>query len=298
MKILGIEIPPVVPVVIAVGAVTLLAVETWTTIAPGYIGIIFDKAAHQVKTGNLEPGWAFINPVTENIQQYPVTIQTYSMVKAEGEGSAAGDDSIKVQSSEGQQLNLDLTIQYQVIKEQANSLFTDWAGAGIDVVQDRVVRQYSRTAVPKISSQYGWEDINGEKRVEVTERIAADLRREFAKRHLLLVSVGIREVHLPDALKAALDQKIAAQQSAERQKYVLKQAEIEAQQAKVKAEGEAQAILALATAQAKANDLLARSLTPMIVASQRVQKWDGHLPKVSGSGSIPMLDLKEEVAAK
>ncbi|MBC7881188.1 MAG: prohibitin family protein [Anaerolineae bacterium] len=291
MNIFGIKILPIVPVIIAVITALLVVFQTWTTIAPGYIGIIFDKAAHQVKTGNLEPGWAFINPVTENIQQYPVTIQTYAMVRAAGEGSQAGDDSIKVQSSEGQQLNVDLTIQYQVIKAEANALFTDWAGAGIDVVQDRVVRQYSRTEVPKIASQYGWEAINGSGRTEVTNLIAADLSKEFAKRHLLLVSVGIREVHLPDALNAALDQKIAAQQSAERQKYVLKQAETEAQQALVKAQGEANAILATATAQAKANKLLSQSLTGPVIEAQKIAKWNGELPQVSG-GATPFIDLR------
>lgn len=297
MNIFGIKILPIVPVAVAIIATLLLLAETWTTISPGYIGIIFDKAAHQVKTGSLDPGWAFINPVTENIQQYPVTIQTYSMVRAANEGSQAGDDSIKVQSSEGQQLNLDLTIQYQVIREQANELYTDWGGAPLDVVQDRVVRQYTRTEVPKIASQYGWEDVSGSRRTQITELIATDLRQEFARRHLRLVSVGIREVHLPDALKAALDEKIAAQQQAERQTYALKQAEVEAQQAKVKAQGEAQAILALADAQAKANRLLSQSLTPLIIESQKIQKWDGTLPKVSG-GSIPMLDLKDSGTKK
>lgn len=37
-----------------------------------------------------------------------------------------GDDSLKVQSNEGQQLNLDTVIQYQVVKEEAGELYKDW----------------------------------------------------------------------------------------------------------------------------------------------------------------------------
>ena len=85
---------------------------------PGYVGIVFDKANHNVTTGALDPGWAFINPFTQAIQEYPVTIQTYQMVQKGSEGQIRGDDSIKIQSNEGQQINLDVVIQYQVEHEK------------------------------------------------------------------------------------------------------------------------------------------------------------------------------------
>ncbi|NTW03882.1 MAG: hypothetical protein HGA19_21840, partial [Oscillochloris sp.] len=54
-------------------AVLLLSVmfTSWRSIQPGYVGIVFDKASHQVTAGALEPGWAFINPFTQAIQEYP-----------------------------------------------------------------------------------------------------------------------------------------------------------------------------------------------------------------------------------
>jgi regulator of protease activity HflC (stomatin/prohibitin superfamily) len=106
---------------IALIAIVLFGVvfSAWRSIRPGYVGIVFDKASHQVTAGAREPGWAFINPFTEAIQEYPITIQTYSMIQQATEGSTAGDDSIKVQSKEGQQLNLDIVIQYQVVKDEA-----------------------------------------------------------------------------------------------------------------------------------------------------------------------------------
>ena len=125
--------------VIALGALSLVF-AAWRTIEPGYVGIIFDKVSRSVSARALDPGWQFINPFTQSIQQYPVTIQTYAMVAAGGEGSAAGDDSILVQSSEGQQLNLDVVIQYQVIKEEGGQLFQDWGGAAIHALASAVGR--------------------------------------------------------------------------------------------------------------------------------------------------------------
>ncbi len=300
--------PPVARIVglVVVGMIALvllgLTFSAWRNIRPGYVGIVFDKAHHNVTTGALDPGWAFINPFTQAIQEYPVTIQTYQMVQKGSEGQVGGDDSIKIQSNEGQQINLDVVIQYQVEKAKANQLYVDWGGAPIEVVEDGVVRQYSRSQVPVVAAQFGWEEVTSTKRGEVVRQISDVLRGEFDRRHLNLVSFGIREVHLPPSLQEALNQKIQAQQAAEQQKYQLAQAQVRAQQdvaqatglanaRKAQAEGEAQAILTQARAQAEANDLLAKSVTPALIQYEQLRRWDGKLPLFSGSGGTPLIDV-------
>ena len=150
----------------ALVAIVLLGIvfSAWRSIRPGYVGIVFDKANHNVTTGALDPGWAFINPFTQAIQEYPVTIQTYPMVQNSDEGPVRGDDSIKIQSDEGQQINLDVVIQYQVEKAQASQLYVDWGGAPIEQVEDGVVRQYTRSQVPVVASKYTWEEVTSTKR--------------------------------------------------------------------------------------------------------------------------------------
>jgi regulator of protease activity HflC (stomatin/prohibitin superfamily) len=285
-------------------AVALLVIvfSAWRSINPGYVGIVFDKANHNVTTGALDPGWAFINPFTQAIQEYPVTIQTYPMVQNSTEGPVGGDDSIKIQSDEGQQINLDVVIQYQVEKAQASQLYVDWGGAPIKDVEEGVVRQYTRSEVPVVCAKYGWEEITSTKRSDIVNEITQVLHDEFDKRHLSLVSFGIREVHLPQALQDALTQKITAQQASEQQKFTLAQAEVKAQQdvaqatglanaAVAQAQGDAQAILAKAKAQAEANDLLAKSLTPAFIQYQGLVKWDGRLPLFTGGGATPLIDV-------
>lgn len=285
---------------IAVGLIALM-ILSWRNIRPGYVGIVFDKATHQVTTGALEPGWAFINPFTQAIQEYPVTIQTYAMVQQEGEGSMVGDDSIKVQSIEGQQLNLDVFVQYRVKADEAASLYQDWGGQDIGVIEERVVRQYARSEVRDTAALYGWEDITAGKRGEIATIVSENLQAEFAERHLELVSFGFRGVHLPDSLQQALDNKIDAQQKAERQEYELEQARIRAEQDRVEAEGQAAAIkaraqgdaeatLIRAEAQAQANAILAESLTPELIQYRQIDAWDGKLPLFSGGGAMPLID--------
>lgn len=296
----------VIIALLAIGFLSLLNAG-WRTVQPGYVGIVFDKITHKVTSKFREPGWTVINPFTQSIQEYPVTIQTYAMVQKGSEGQVTGDDSIKVQSSEGQQLNLDVVIQYQVKRDEAGALYEDWGGADIVDVEDRVVRQYTRSQVPVISALYGWEGITASKRGELVGKISEVLQTEFARRHLELVSFGIREVHLPETLQQQLTNKIQAQQQAEQQQYQLDQAKVRAEQDRVEAEGranalkaqaagEAQATLVRAQAQAEANLVLAKSLTPELIRYQQVQRWDGQLPVFSGGAATPLIDATQLIS--
>lgn len=57
-----------------------------------------------------------------------------------------------------------------------------------------------------------------------------------------------------------------------------------------KAEGDALAMLARAGAEAKAQELLKRTITPDIVYLRAVEKWDGTQPLVVGEGGA-IIDL-------
>jgi regulator of protease activity HflC (stomatin/prohibitin superfamily) len=288
---------------VAIGALVLLLMS-WRTIPPGYVGIEFNKATNEVTTGALEPGWTLINPFTSAIQQYPVTIQTYVMVQSSGEGQQSGDDSVKIQSKEAQQLNLDVAVQFRVDKAHASDLYSAWGGQGINIITEQVVRQQTRSALANLAGSYGWEEISGSKRSELAAKVAEQLKGEFERRFLILEGFVIREVHLPENLKAALDNKITAQQAAERQRYELEQAQIKAEQDKVEAQGQANAqretaqgdadsTLIRAKAQADANKLLAESVSDSLIRYQMMLRWDGKLPVFTGGGATPLIDTSD-----
>jgi regulator of protease activity HflC (stomatin/prohibitin superfamily) len=289
-------------VIIALVAVVALVVvfSSWRTIEPGYVGIVFDKASHRV-SNSLDPGWVFINPFTESITRYPVGIQTLVMVQAGQEGQTQGDDSVKVGTREGQTMFADVSVQYSVDRASAANLYQTWAGAPIERIEDNLVRQVTRSVLNDVASTYGWEEIFGEKRVEYTQRVSAELQRRFGDKFVKFESLNLRGWHLPENLQKALDAKIAAQQAAEQQSFALKQAQIKAEQdvteatghanaLKAQAEGEAQATLVRAHAQAAANKELAQSLTPALIQYQQLQRWDGKLPLFSGGGVTPLID--------
>ena len=58
------------------------------------------------------------------------------------------------------------------------------------------------------------------------------------------------------------------------------------------AKGEAESIQVVAQGQAKANDALSRSISPILVQYKGIEKWNGILPQVSG-GAVPFINLNK-----
>ena len=100
-----------------------------------------------------------------------------------------------------------------------------------------------------------------------------------------------------DGNNAAIQQKSIAQQNADKQKIeneaAIAKAEADKQVAITNAEAEARKTSIAADAQAEANRKLAESLSENLIEYQKIQKWDGKLPTVSGSGALVSIDPAE-----
>ena len=104
-------------------------------------------------------------------------------------------------------------------------------------------------------------------------------------------------VKTPSGYNEAIQQKSIAQQNADKQKIeneaAIAKAEADKQVAITNAEAEAQKTSIAADAQAEANRKLAESLSDTLIDYQKIQKWDGKLPTVSGSNALVSIDSAE-----
>ena len=107
----------------------------------------------------------------------------------------------------------------------------------------------------------------------------------------------INDMNFEDAYNEAIQQKSIAQQNADKQKIeneaAIAKAEADKQVAITNAEAEAQKTSIAAEAQAEANRKLAESLSDTLIDYQKIQKWDGKLPTVSGSNALVSIDPAE-----
>ena len=86
-----------------------------------------------------------------------------------------------------------------------------------------------------------------------------------------------------DAYITAIEEKQVAQQQ-------LLKAETEKQTQITNAEAEAEALKIRAEAEAEANRILAESITDTLVEYNKIEKWNGQLPQVTG-GASSILDV-------
>lgn len=313
----NISLRSVVPLITATVLIIALLVvfsASFVNIRPGYVGVLFDAQAHQVTAGFLQPGFGFKVPLIQIVQEYPVGTQVLTMIAKETEGRVQGDDSVKAQSIEGQDIFIDVTIKYHVIQEQAGKLYTKWQGRDIKYIEDNAVRRAARSVIPIIAGKMPVIGIYGNERDTLEKNSLALLKEELAKDYLDLEAVQIGEVHISAALKTSLEQKVAAQQAAEQAKFALDKAETEAKTAAAVAKGKADARAAEAKgesdyaailskgkadarrieadAEAFYNSTVAKSLTPELVQLKAIEKLADKISIVlAPSGSTPIIGL-------
>jgi regulator of protease activity HflC (stomatin/prohibitin superfamily) len=128
------------------------------------------------------------------------------------------------------------------------------------------------------------------KREEIRKRAMTKLGDNLARYHIIVDDIHFANIRFSPEYERAVEAKQVAQQQVETQRQVLAQREIEAQQKVATAKGKAESILVVAQGQAKANEALSRSISPILVQYKGIEKWNGILPQVSGGG-IPLIDL-------
>lgn len=128
------------------------------------------------------------------------------------------------------------------------------------------------------------------KREEIRQRAMTKLGDNLSRYHIIVDDIYFANIRFSPEYEGAIEAKQVAQQQVETQKQVLAQREIEAQQKVATAKGEVESILVVAQGQAKANDALSRSISPILVQYKSIEKWNGILPQFSG-GAVPFIDL-------
>jgi regulator of protease activity HflC (stomatin/prohibitin superfamily) len=278
---------------VVIGAMTVLAVlvllpNTFTYINPGYVGIVIHRAGGGVDATPLSPGVHPRLPFVTGIEEYPVFLKTLVLTRSSGEGSRQNDE-INVNSVEGQPLSLDVSLSFEIDPAQTPKLYSTFR-TDIDMITHGFVKQTIRQALQEVIGQEPVADVIGPKKAEATNRTLALIAQRLAPYGFQVKQFTINELRAPATVMEAINTKNVMQQQALTAQNELQKNQFQAQGDSIKAAGRAKAITAEAEAQAKANELLARSITPTLVQYELMKKWDGKLPQVSG-GSTPLIQL-------
>ena len=213
-------------IIIVSGILTSCIVQ----INAGQIGVqtLFGKVQNNV----LYSGLHFINPLVD-VSRIDVRTQNYTMSAVHDEGNKEGDDAIRVLTSDGLEVVIDLTVLYRVQASEAPRLIRQ---TGFDY-KDKIVRPVTRTKIRDNSVYYTAIDLYSTKRDEFQTRIYKTIEDNFRMRGLQLEQLLVRNITLPNRVKAAIEEKINAEQEAQKMMFVLQKERQEAERKRVEAQG-------------------------------------------------------------
>ena len=196
----------------------------------GQIGVksLFGKVQNDV----LSSGLHFVNPFVE-VQRLDIKTQNYTMSGVHDEGNQTGDDAIRVLTSDGLEVTIDLTVLYKLLPSEAPRLVRE---TGVDYT-DKIVRPLTRTKIRDNSVYYEAVSLYSNKRDEFQQRIFKSIDEDFKKRGLILEQLLVRNITLPQSVKATIEQKINAEQDAQKMQFVLLKEKQEAERKRVEAQG-------------------------------------------------------------
>jgi regulator of protease activity HflC (stomatin/prohibitin superfamily) len=149
------------------------------------------------------------------------------------EGAQTGDDAIRVLTADGLEVVIDLTVLYRVLSTEAPRLVRE---TGLDY-RDKIVRPITRTKIRDNSVYYSAVDLYSGKRDEFQTRIFQTIEANFKQRGLVLEQLLVRNITLPQMVKGAIEEKIKAEQDAQKMQFVLQKEKQEAERKRVEAQG-------------------------------------------------------------
>jgi regulator of protease activity HflC (stomatin/prohibitin superfamily) len=220
-------------------------------------------------------GLNFIVPIAERVIKVDVKVQPHPFKE------------IDASSKEYQMVKMTGMMNFHIDPAYVNDLYQK---VGLDFA-DKVIDPAFNDFVKEVVPTYPIGEILP-KREEIRKRAMIKLGENLARYHIIVDDIYFANIRFSPGYEGAVEAKQVAQQQVETQKQVLAQREIEAQQKVATAKGEAESILVVAQGQAKANDALSRSITPILVQYKSIEKWNGILPQVSG-GAVPFVDLSK-----
>ncbi|MCI6218178.1 MAG: SPFH domain-containing protein [Helicobacter sp.] len=264
--------------------IILITQKPFVIINSGEVGI-------KVKTGEyqptpLQPGLHFFIPFLQEILVVDTKVRTINFSRTEDMGAIGKNqgifrnDAISVLDSRNLTVSIELTVQYQL-----NDLTAPLAIATYGTSwEQKIVNPVVRDVVRSVIGRYPAEELPT-RRDEVAKEIAQNMEAEinkFKNNPVTLTSVQLREIVLPEKVKAQIEQVQVARQEAERVRYEVDRAKQEAEKVaalakgeadanRVRAQGVADSITIEAKAQAQANRLISESLSQRLLELRQIE---------------------------
>ena len=201
----------IIPVVLAAIAFSMVKI-----VPPGHVGILilFGKVH-----GSITEGLHLVNPlVTMDL----MNVRTQEIF-----------EHAEAPSKEGLNVELEVSCLYHLNPQEAVKVFRQ---IGLNY-QDIVVKPQFRSAIRGVTVRHDAKDLYTSSREMIANEIFEDLAADMDKRGIDVEKILLRRIQLPASVVEAINSKLAAEQEAQRMRFVLAKEEQEAERKRIEAQG-------------------------------------------------------------
>ena len=244
--------------VVVLAIVAIIALNCFTIVEAGHTGVVVTLG--KVNDGVLQEGIHVKAPFIQQVVKIDNRI-----VKLEVETEAFSKDLQTVTTT--------LAINYRVDTKKSYSIYKN-IGADYEAV---LITPAVNEVLKATTAQYTAEQ-SVTNRELISDGLISGLNEKLNSIGLYITDVNIINFDFSDAFITAIEEKQVAQQK-------LLKAETEKQTAITNAQAQAETIRIKAEAEAEANKKLSASLTNEVIEYNKIEKWDGKLPQVTGNSS-------------
>ncbi len=220
--------------IVKIAAIILLIAGLGTScivqIEAGQVGVptLFGKVSGRI----LNSGLNLVNPFVI-VKKFDIRTQNYTMAGQFDEGDRQGEDAMRVLTSDGLELLLDVSVLYRVLPTEAPKILSTIG----ENYEDVIVRPIARTKIRDNATSYTAIDLYSIKREEFQQKVFSTIEKEFRARGMELEQLLVRNITLPESVKTSIESKIQAEQDAQKMEFVLQKETQEAERKRVEAQG-------------------------------------------------------------
>ena len=245
-------------------AVVILTANCITIVEAGHTGVVVTLG--KVNDGVLQEGIHFKAPFVQKVVKIDNRI-----TKLEVQTEAFSKDLQTVTTT--------LAINYRVDTSKSFSIYKNIGADYETVLVTPAVNEVLKATTAKYTAE---ESVTN--RALISDGLVEGLNEKLNSIGLYVTDVNIINFDFSEAFITAIEEKQVAQQK-------LLKSETDKQTAIINAEANAETIRITAEAEAKANQITNDSLSKNVIEYNKVEKWNGELPKVTGSsGSLVSFD--------
>ena len=252
-------------------ALLICLLGCFVMIPTGYTGVVTTFGKVQDET--LEAGLHIVPP-------------WYTIVKMDNR-TQRGSLQTECFSSDIQQVNVIMSVNYSIDKETAEELYRS---VGVEYY-DNIVYPRILECTKACFSQYTAESLVANRSI-LSEKIMSELSADMRTYGVKITAVSIEDIDFTDAFTDAVEAKQVAEQDKLRAAIEQEQLTLEAQAAAERAVLEAQSKLEVSKLEAEANEALEKSFSDKLLQYYYIQAWNGELPKYVGEGYNFMIGVE------